>query len=68
MGTNTCENWQHSSSQCWGSRKKWYFTSNFTEKAAQSSDGDLSCPMFSLADAVANLKISDPNGMLTIEK
>ena len=38
------------------------------EKVAESSDGNLICHVFSLEDAVAHLAVSDPNGILTIEK
>ena len=38
------------------------------EKAAESSDGDLSCHVFSLEDAVAHLAVSNPSGILTIEQ
>ena len=37
-------------------------------KAAESSDGDLTCPVFSLEVAVAHLPISYPSNILTIEK
>ena len=38
------------------------------EKAADASGGDLTCCVFSLEDAVANLSVNDPDGILTIEK
>ena len=38
------------------------------EKAAETSGGDLTCYVFSLEDAVAHLSVTDPNGILTIEK
>ena len=38
------------------------------EKAAQSSDGDLKCHVFSLEDAVAQLAVSNHSGILTIIK
>ena len=38
------------------------------EKVAGTSNGDLKCYIFSLEDAVAHLSVSDPSGILTIEK
>ena len=38
------------------------------EKAPEASNGDLTCYMFSPEDAVAHLSVTDPNGILTIEK
>ena len=38
------------------------------EKAHETSGGDLTCYIFSLEDAVAHLNVTDPNGILTIEK
>ena len=38
------------------------------EKVPEASDGDLMCYMFSLEDAVAHLSVTDPSGILTIEK
>ena len=38
------------------------------EKAAETSGGDLTCYVFSLEDAVAYLAVTDPTGILTIEK
>ena len=38
------------------------------EKVAESNDGDLTYHVFSLQDAVAHLVLSDPSGILTIEK
>ena len=37
------------------------------EKVPEAS-GDLTCYVFSLKDAVAHLSITDPRGILTIEK
>ena len=37
------------------------------EKAPETS-GDLTCYVFSLEDAVAHLSVTDPSGILTIEK
>ena len=39
-----------------------------TEKVPEASDGDLICCMFSLEDAVAHISVTDPSGILTIEK
>ena len=39
-----------------------------TEKAPETSDGDITCYVFSLEDAVAHLSVTDPSGILTIEK
>ena len=39
-----------------------------TEKAGETSDGDLTCYVFSLEDAVAHLSVTDPSEILTIEK
>ena len=39
-----------------------------TEKAAETSDDDLTCYMFSFEDAVAHLSVTNPNGILNIEK
>ena len=38
------------------------------EKTLQASNGDLTCYVFSLEDAVAHLSVTDPNGTLNIEK
>ena len=38
------------------------------EKAPETSSGDLTCYVFSLEDAVAQLSVTDPSGILTIEK
>ena len=38
------------------------------EKASQASGGDLICYVFSLEDAVAHISVTDPSGILTIEK
>ena len=38
------------------------------EKVAEGSDGDLTCHVFSLEDAVAHLAVSNSSGILTIEK
>ena len=37
------------------------------EKAPETS-GDLTCYAFTLEDAVAHLSVTDPSGILTIEK
>ena len=37
------------------------------EKALETS-GDLTCYMFSLKNAVAHLGVTDPSGILTIER
>ena len=37
------------------------------EKAAETSNGDLSCYAFSLEGAVAHLSVTDTSGILTIE-
>ena len=38
------------------------------EKVPEVSNGDLTCHMFSLEDAVVHLSVTDPGGILTIEK
>ena len=38
------------------------------EKAPETSGGDLTCYVFSLAEAVTHLSVIDPSGILTIEK
>ena len=38
------------------------------KKAPETSGGDLTCYVFSLEDAVAHLSVTDPSGILTIEK
>ena len=38
------------------------------EKIPETSNGDLTCHVFSLADAVAHLSVTDASGILTIEK
>ena len=38
------------------------------EKAPEASNSDLTCYVFSLEDAVAHLIVTDPSGILTIEK
>ena len=38
------------------------------EKAPDTSTGDLTCHVFSLEDAVAHLSVTNPSGILTIEK
>ena len=38
------------------------------EKAPEASNDDLTCYVFSLEDAVVHLSVTDPSGILTIEK
>ena len=38
------------------------------EKAHEASNGDLTCYVFSLEDAVAHLSVTNPSGILTTEK
>ena len=38
------------------------------EKVPETSDGDLTCYVFSLEDAVAHLSVTDPSEILAIEK
>ena len=38
------------------------------EKAVESSNGDLTCYVFSLEDPVAHLSVTNPSGILAIEK
>ena len=38
------------------------------EKAPEASNGDLTCYVFSLEDAVAHLSVTNPSGILTTEK
>ena len=38
------------------------------KKGPETSNGDLTCYVFSLEDAVAHLSVTDPSGILTIEK
>ena len=38
------------------------------EKAPETSGGDLTCYVFNLEDAVAHLSVTNPSGILTIEK
>ena len=38
------------------------------KKVAESNDGNLICYVFSLDNEVAHLEVSDPSGILTIEK
>ena len=38
------------------------------EKALETSGGDLTCYVFRLEDAVAHLSVTEPSGILTIEK
>ena len=38
------------------------------EKVPEASGGDLTCYMFSLEDAVAHISVTNPSGILTIEK
>ena len=47
-------------------KKECYITSN--GKAAETNNGDLTCYVFSLEDAVAHLSITDSSGILTTEK
>ena len=37
------------------------------EKSPETSDGDLTCYVFSLEDAAADLSVTDPSSILTIE-
>ena len=39
-----------------------------TEKVPETSNVDLTCHVFSLEDAVAHLSVTNPSGILTIEK
>ena len=38
------------------------------EKAPEAGNGDLTCYVFSLEDAVAHISVTDPSGILTIGK
>ena len=38
------------------------------EKVPEASDGDLTCYVFSLEDALALISVTNPSGVLTIEK
>ena len=38
------------------------------EKVPEASNGDLTCYVFSLEDAVAHVSVTDPSGILTNEK
>ena len=38
------------------------------ENAPEAGNGDLTCYVFSLEDAVAHLSVTHPSGILTIEK
>ena len=38
------------------------------EKVPEASNGDLTCYVFSLEDAVAHLSVTNPSSFLTIEK
>ena len=38
------------------------------EKAPEASNGDLTCYVFSIEDALTHLSVTDPSGILTIEK
>ena len=38
------------------------------KKASEASNGDLTCYVFNLEDAVAQLSVTNPSGNLTIEK
>ena len=38
------------------------------EKVPEAGDDDLMCYMFSLEDAMAHLSVTNPSGILTIEK
>ena len=38
------------------------------KKVPETSDGDLTCYVFSIEDAVAHIRITDPSSILTIEK
>ena len=38
------------------------------EKVPETSNRDFTCHVFSLKDAVANLTVTSPSGILTIEK
>ena len=38
------------------------------EKVRETSNGDLTCYVFSFEDAVARISVTNPSGILTIEK
>ena len=38
------------------------------EKAPETSDGDLTCYVFSFENAVAQISVTNPSGILTIDK
>ena len=40
----------------------------YFNKASEASGGELMCYAFSLENAVAHLSVTDPSGILTIEK
>ena len=66
MDRYTFEYWQHSSRQQQGREKNWHTASD--RKAPETSNGDLTFHVFSLEDAVAHLSVTDPSGILTIQK
>lgn len=39
-----------------------------SEKVAKTNDGDLTCHILSVEDAVAYMEISNPSRILTVEK
>ena len=39
-----------------------------TEKVPETSNGDLTCYMFSLEDAIAHLSVTNPSSILTTEE
>ena len=47
-----------------GQWKVYYFRS----KAPEASNGDLTCYVLSFEDAVAHISVTDPSGILTIER
>ena len=58
--------WQHSSRQRQGRETSGILLQ--TEKAAETSGGDLTCYLFSFEDAVTHLSVTDSITILTIEK
>ena len=66
MDPHTFEHWQNSSRH--GRIVEKSGTLLQIEKVPEASDGDLTCYVFSLEDALALISVTNPSGILTIEK
>ena len=76
MDRHTLEHWQHFHESGRKKWKKWKKVKAVEksgillqiEKVPETSNGHLTCYVFSLEKTVAHISVTDPSGILTIEK